>query len=49
MSCLKKTSNENIETIIFTIAKQFQQPMLANKSKNFKILFWVCTFRSFEN
>ena len=49
MSCFKKTSNENIEMIIFTIAKQFQQPMLANKSKNFKILFWVCTFRSFEN
>ena len=49
MSCFKKTSNENIEMIIFTIAKQFQQPMLANKSKNFKILFWVCTFRNFEN
>ena len=23
--------------------------MLANKSKNFKMLFWVCTFRNLEN
>ena len=49
MSCFKKTSNGKIEMIIFTIAEQFQQPMLANKSKNFKMLFWVCTFRNFEN
>ena len=37
MSCFKKTSNGNIEMIIFTIAKQFWQPMLANKSKKWHL------------
>ena len=45
MSCFKKTNDGNKEMIIFTIAKQFYQSMLASKSKNFKMLFWVCTFR----
>ena len=49
MNCFKKTSNRNEEMIIFTIAKQFKHPTLASKSKNFKISFWVCTFRNFEN
>ena len=45
MSCFKKTNDGDKEMIIFTIAKQFYQSMLASKSKNFKMLFWVCTFR----
>ena len=49
MSCFRETNDGNKEMIIFTIAKQFYQSTLASKSKNFKMLFWVCTFRNFEN
>ena len=45
MSFYKKTNDGNKEMIIFTIAKQFYQSTLASKSKNFKMSFWVCTFR----
>ena len=45
MSCFKKKNGRNKEMIIFTIAKQFYQSTLASKSKNFKMSFWVCTFR----
>ena len=36
MSCFKKTNDGNKEMIIFT---------MASNSKNFKMSFWVCTFR----
>ena len=45
MSCFKKINDGKKEMIIFTIAKQFYQSTLASKSKNFKMSFWVCTFR----
>ena len=45
MSFHKKTNDRNKEMIIFTIAKQFYQSTLASKRKNFKMSFWVCTFR----
>ena len=45
ISCFKKTNDGNKEMNIFTIAKQFYQSSLASKSKNFKMSFWVCTFR----
>ena len=45
MSFFKKTNDGNKEMIIFTIAKQLYQSTLARKSKNFKMSFWVCSFR----
>ena len=34
--------------ITFTIAKQFQQSTFVSRSKNFKMLLWVSTFRNFR-